>query len=385
MQQSCPDPGLQTMRHRSKWRSSFAALARVRRRVAAEPGAAAVEFAIGALLLITLLFGAGEFGLLLQKEHTVASAVRSGARIASSTCLDMSNADTGVLSGPASTSSRFRCEKGNREVDDFFVIAGLRASLRGYWGEVESIRIYRIPQGSIAKGDGKPPTVCDTSTSGVTTWCNVYTKNTTFTEAPKGTIPLLTNLEDFYYDAADHTADATHKVGQVDQDLVADTFNCQTGPSRFFCPTGKTPSGQYYRVRNLNSPSNLGVYVQLRHGYITGLFGVGRNVAQWASFRLEPHPLANDPIPPCPSPCTFEIPPNGDTDLKVIKTVDKTVAKPGDVLTYTVQVKNLGPKAATARFVDEIPNILTLTQPWTCTASGGADCGLQATSKSGLT
>ncbi len=83
-----------------------------------------------------------------------------------------------------------------------------------------------------------------------------------------------------------------------------------------------------------------------------------------------------------PGPCSFEIPPNGETDLEVIKTVDKTIAMPGDLLTYTVRVRNNGPKPATARFVDDIPNILTLTQPLACVGTGGANCGLQASGTS---
>jgi len=50
-------------------------------------------------------------------------------------------------------------------------------------------------------------------------------------------------------------------------------------------------------------------------------------------------------------------------DLKVTKTVDKAEAIPGDVLTYTVAVKNVGPGAATAvELVDALPNGSTETR-----------------------
>jgi hypothetical protein len=58
------------------------------RRVVGRPdgrdeGAAAVEFALVAMLLITLVFGIIEFSLLLRDYVSVGSAVRQGARIAS--------------------------------------------------------------------------------------------------------------------------------------------------------------------------------------------------------------------------------------------------------------------------------------------------------------
>jgi hypothetical protein len=62
----------------------------------ADDGAAAVEFALVSLLLVTLLLGIIEFSLLLRDNVAVSSAVRTGARIASAeagdgpaTCLTM--------------------------------------------------------------------------------------------------------------------------------------------------------------------------------------------------------------------------------------------------------------------------------------------------------
>ncbi|GAA4872273.1 TadE/TadG family type IV pilus assembly protein [Serinicoccus chungangensis] len=45
-----------------------------------ERGAAAVEFALVALMLITLVFGAAEFGRLWFLQSTLAAAARDGAR-----------------------------------------------------------------------------------------------------------------------------------------------------------------------------------------------------------------------------------------------------------------------------------------------------------------
>ncbi len=57
--------------------------ARPRCRARDDRGAAALEFALVSLLLITLVFGIIEFALLLRDHVAVTSAVRAGARIAS--------------------------------------------------------------------------------------------------------------------------------------------------------------------------------------------------------------------------------------------------------------------------------------------------------------
>jgi len=56
--------------------------ARVRKRMSGERGATAVEFAIVATLLCTLLIGIMEFGRILFYWNTAAEATRLGARIA---------------------------------------------------------------------------------------------------------------------------------------------------------------------------------------------------------------------------------------------------------------------------------------------------------------
>ena len=105
-----------------------------------ENGVAAVEFAIGALLLIIMAFGAGEFGLLLQKEHTLASTVRQAARVAGTPC----------VASP-------ECKTGNRAYDDYYILRATQAGLGGYWNEVEKIVVYKISGASQVAGDGVVP------------------------------------------------------------------------------------------------------------------------------------------------------------------------------------------------------------------------------------
>jgi Flp pilus assembly protein TadG len=56
-----------------------------------EDGAAAVEFAIISVLLMTLVFGAIEFGVAYSKVNVYTSAAREGARYAAVRCSPTSN------------------------------------------------------------------------------------------------------------------------------------------------------------------------------------------------------------------------------------------------------------------------------------------------------
>ena len=62
-----------------------------------ESGAAAVEFAIVLPVLLLLVFGIIEFGLLFNRYITVTHAAREGVRVAALT----GNADTGATAGEA--------------------------------------------------------------------------------------------------------------------------------------------------------------------------------------------------------------------------------------------------------------------------------------------
>lgn len=61
-------------------------------------------------------------------------------------------------------------------------------------------------------------------------------------------------------------------------------------------------------------------------------------------------------------------------DLSVVKTVNNTVAHPGEPLTYTVTILNNGPEnVSDGWFTDDIPLELTGVN-WLCTASSGSSC-----------
>ena len=61
-------------------------------------------------------------------------------------------------------------------------------------------------------------------------------------------------------------------------------------------------------------------------------------------------------------------------DLSITKSVDKSTALPGDVLTYTIVVGNAGPSDITDAVVNDIVPGVVLGASWTCTPSAGGTC-----------
>jgi uncharacterized repeat protein (TIGR01451 family) len=334
-------------------------ITRIRNR--SERGAAAVEFAIGGGLLAVMAFGSAEYGLTLQKSHTLASSVRQASRVASTPCQNSGD-----------------CKTGNRPYDDFYVLRAAQAGMGEYWKEVNRVIVYKIVGTSTVKGDGGPPAACLTSPTGLAqptaspkaVYCNVYTKDTTFTNLAGGaTLKLLSNLDKF--------EDSVTNGDNLPQ--LKATFgsgnDCGTGLSRFFCPV--SPAGATLRPRTLRNPSRVGVYIDVKHSYVTGMFGSGRQLAQWDAFALEPHPDDNSTDLVVNSPTG---PVKNQYDLEV-SAIGPTSALPGDVISYEVTVRNIGDQKVNAAGMVHFhpsfsaPNPEPLTNvTWTCTAYGTASC-----------
>ena len=141
------------------------------RRVVGRPGgrdegAAAVEFALVAMLLITLVFGIIEFSLLLRDYVSVGSAVRQGARIASAeagagpaTCLTY---PSGVTPPPCSPTT---APKLAQDAADAIQVEGSAMPK----GNIDEIWVYK------ADTSGFPGTATDMATASCSANCVRYT------------------------------------------------------------------------------------------------------------------------------------------------------------------------------------------------------------------
>jgi hypothetical protein len=65
-------------------------------------------------------------------------------------------------------------------------------------------------------------------------------------------------------------------------------FDCDaSSPSRFYCPTSRKIAQQGPN----GPPDYVGVYVEMRHSYVTGMFGTATALTRTSVVRLEPRTL----------------------------------------------------------------------------------------------
>jgi Flp pilus assembly protein TadG len=172
-------------------------------------GAALVEAALVSPLFFLVLFGVLEFGGAFRDYLTVNNAAQGGAR-------------AGSIAG-------------NDADADFKIVDAVRTDS----ASMPSAQLLRVVVFRASDSTSSVPAACTTATTGIgsPTYCNVYTGS------------LL------------RVADGS------------DWTDCTLGtdPSRFWCPaTRKTAATA---TAGNGPPDFLGVWVQVKHPWITGLFG----------------------------------------------------------------------------------------------------------------
>lgn len=186
-----------------------------------------VEAALVTPIFVFLLFGTLEFGLLFRSYLTLNNAAQGGARAASIA--------------------------GNQLDADWKILQAVRKESAA----VGRSSIQRVVVYHAANGTDEPTASCiaGTATSGTgnpnyTGACNVYV-------------------------SADLTAP------------VAD-FGCGiTQKDRYWCPTARKTavSGP------MSPPDFVGVYITIRHGWVTGLFGSTVDISERVIVKMEPKAL----------------------------------------------------------------------------------------------
>jgi Flp pilus assembly protein TadG len=199
------------------------------RRLADDRGAVMVEAALVTPLLVFLLFGTLEFGLLFRSHLTLNNATQAGAR-AASIAGNQLDADYRIL-------QNIKKESG-----------AIQAS------SIERIVIYHAASTTDEPSAGCTSGIASTGT-GTPDWtgaCNVYT----------------------YANFAD----------------AQTAFGCGTTQiDRYWCPTSRKTS-----VSGPQSPPDfLGVWIQVKHNWVTGLFGNSITLNQRVIVKLEPKALSS--------------------------------------------------------------------------------------------
>jgi hypothetical protein len=215
----------------------------IAKRFRRQDGAVAVEMVLVSMLLIPLVCGLLDFGMLWQKHQSAESAVRQAARRAAANCLES-------LNDPSAT-----CKNGSQAEDDADVLLAAVSAL-GSTDEIEKVVVFNADGTSVSDLSGNAPPGCleaDPPT-GIDLKCNVY--------------------------GPDELAGIT----SMSRAALKARFNCSASPvspSAPWCPTS--------RVRSSATPAFVGVALFLRHQHITGMFGSSAPVKTQAIFRLEPN------------------------------------------------------------------------------------------------
>lgn len=194
-----------------------------------ERGAALLETLLVAPVVMALLLGIFEFGLIYRDVLTTADAVANGAR-------------SGAVIGPRTTDSGVSA--------DFEIIRQVRNSLGNVPVEwIDRIVVFKAAGPGAGSPSSQVPHACKTGGS-VANVCNVYDPANAF--------------------------------------LAVDTGN-----NDFFanCPSGRACSWRPASRRNGPTAAAidyLGVYVRLERPYVSGLFGDTFTIEQAYIVRLEP-------------------------------------------------------------------------------------------------
>lgn len=201
-------------------------MGRTRRGRRTERGAALVEAAIVTPLFFALLFGIFEFGLLFRDSLTTNNAGKQAARAAS--------------------------VSGQRPDADYLVLRSVEHGLAA----MDPTKLDMVVVFRASGPNDTVPAACLTAS-----------------QLDTGPGTLACNR----YVAADLTKEIDDASGND-----AGNFRCSpTAVDRFWCPANRETSlsgGVEY----------VGIYVQTRHAFITGLFGGGRNLTDTTILRLEP-------------------------------------------------------------------------------------------------
>jgi TadE-like protein len=215
-----------------------------------QDGAVAVEMVLVSMLLVPLVCGLLDFGMLWQKNQTAESAMRQAARRVAGSCVVPLN-DTAT-----------NCKSGNKADDDTKALLATLSALGSAASEIETVVVFNANNSSTHDLNGSAPAGCLSAIppNGIVDECNVY------------------------------GPDEIAGIATLTPAALTAKFSCISHlpspslPSSYWCPLD--------RARSSNAPTYVGVAIKLRHRHITGLFGSSAPVKAQAIFRLEPNTLA---------------------------------------------------------------------------------------------
>jgi hypothetical protein len=226
-------------------------ISRYRARARGERGTTLVEAAIVTPVFLLFILAIAEIGLYMKNYLGVANTVRAGARTASAAG-SFPSADLYLVNSMALESQAIP-----RDIIEYIVVYDA-----GGFGE-----------GPVDEGTDGVPAGCLAGQPRAGQ-CNVY------------------SVLDFERAAAQIAEETRHREAQergeastLNQNLL--WFGCRTtgphanqSPDRFWCPTTRDDT---YR-----NADYVGVYMKIKHGWLTGIFGQEADIEDLSVIRIEP-------------------------------------------------------------------------------------------------
>ncbi len=279
-------------------------------RARGQRGAALVEAALVFPLLVLLVFGSIEYGLIFRDENNITTAARAGARVGTA---DKNASGTQVNAD-----------------DDYQILQAVYAALGSLAGKVTYVSIYNAR----TDANGAPGAGCT---------------------GPGAISQSTPGYECDVWSAADFTASSATIV---------------TSPKNVW-----KVRPIVLDVTNNLEPTYLGVYIEVAHPYLTGLFGRSRQLHERAVFRFEPvsnsshsNPLAPTTIAP-PTTTTTSGPTTTTTTTTQPPTTTTTTQPPTTTTTQPTTTTTRPPTTTTSTTRPPTTTTSTTRPPTTTTST----------------
>ncbi len=197
-------------------------------RLSGDRGAVIAEAALLTPFFVTMLFGVLEFGGAFRDYLTLTNGVNAGAR-EESIAGNQTNADQLTLDAIAKATNAFQA------------------------GEIQKIVVFYANS-----PDASVPASC-------------LTGPVSQNPLPRGPSTVLCN----FYTGSIYPTSGTTTWGSC---------SLNTDPDRFYCPGG--------RIASVSGPPDyIGVYIEIQHPWVTGLFGNSLTMSKTSLTRIEPQSL----------------------------------------------------------------------------------------------
>jgi hypothetical protein len=239
-------------------------ISRARARMRHQRGVTLVEAAFVMPIFLLFLMAIFESGLYMRNYLGVSNAVRSASRAASA-----AGAQNGRWETPTKPNAQIT------SADLYIVNSVARESAAIPRSAIQFIVVYKATGFGAGPSDEEEAGVPGSCLTGVPRagLCNVYTPadfdraTIEIAERQRHALAVQTNVNDI-----------------LDPSKI--TFGCNTSsPDRFWCPDTRKDR---LTDNNYNGPDYVGVYMRIRHEWLTGIFGEGRFIDDQSVVKIEP-------------------------------------------------------------------------------------------------